>query len=318
MDKIGELIMLMVGAYAAFRLLRWVWEEHTWVLFVLAALFFGWRLTAGDEKPDKVQEPIQITAPVETVTFVQPTEVSQDKEFRPAYNKGVCQNLKEDICVVTLFITDPDSKWWDNTVKWFLRNKVEPGLRFIEEEAADYGYDIDADYVVHTNVKIDVNVVPFEGKSWSDITQVLEAVAKSLGFSTTQDMLDYHREYTGKEQIVYMVCTNKNGRPYASRTFQSDKNGIEGCFVFYGSANTAASSYNTIFHEVLHLFGAEDYYAEGSERVKREKLAQKLCPNDVMLNSYSAGEKDVGRYTAYCIGWLDEMPQEYNQPDWWS
>lgn len=317
------IILLVIGAFNLLvsgvigELLGWILEHWFLLVLVAAALVFlkNNGKFDGFSFPKFRDETRQVQAEVPETVYTEPTE---DSWYRPHWNTGICQNLDEEVFVVALFIDDAQKKWEDYTISWFLENKVEPGLRFIEEEAAEYGRNIRLEYLTYTGIPTAQTLQVFPDGNARYEYDILEDAARGLGFSTAQEMLAYHREYTGVQQIAYLVCSVRDGRPYAWWSESADPDALEYCVVFCNSANSDVSSYNTIFHEVLHLFGAEDYYAEGTDRVSRAKLAQQLCPNDVMLRSYSAGLRDIGRYTAYCIGWLDEMPAEYNRPEWWS
>ena len=71
----------------------------------------------------------------------------------------------------------------------------------------------------------------------------------------------------------------------------------------------------TITHEILHLFGAEDYYKPYDRLV----LAEKYYINDIMLlDSYRLSRLDIGTYIGYCIGWTDQIPEICYNEKWYS
>ena len=62
----------------------------------------------------------------------------------------------------------------------------------------------------------------------------------------------------------------------------------------------------TVAHEVLHLFGAEDFY----EPEARAREATRRYPNAVMLQSNRAiADVEISDYTAYKIGWTQKRPK---------
>jgi len=85
-----------------------------------------------------------------------------------------------------------------------------------------------------------------------------------------------------------------------------------------GSWRSIQDGDSTVAHEILHLFGAEDYYAEGGEREGRENLALSGgSAQDIML--VMSRDLDVLRVTAptaYCVGWTDQCPSVMTDPDW--
>jgi hypothetical protein len=71
----------------------------------------------------------------------------------------------------------------------------------------------------------------------------------------------------------------------------------------------------TIAHEILHLFGAEDYYTPNA----RKALANKTYPKDIMLEARDdVSKNDIGDLTAYSIGWTDVAPEICSNPKWWQ
>lgn len=304
---IGKWILLGILGLIGMKLLLWLWDEYPLILILLAVAVLGWRFLKPEKEPE-----------IQTVeNSVSVTEATEDKQYRPYWKTGVCQTLSEDACVVALFLNDTESGWTDYAVSWFLENKVEPGMEFIEKEGAKYGHDIDLSLLYHTGLQLSYDI-PSNWPEFEDTHLLPVDAAAELGFASDQEMLAYHREQSGKEQIVYIFCFYKPGRAFAMGSGSGDTTDIEFTVVYSESNYSQIVNYKTIFHEILHLFGARDYYSENGERVNREIMANQLCPYDIMLGNYESGLMDVGRFTAYSIGWLDEMPQEYDDPNWWS
>ena len=95
---------------------------------------------------------------------------------------------------------------------------------------------------------------------------------------------------------------------------------LEYCVTFPRYLGRNENEYNgSLVHEILHLFGAEDYYDPYNKYPKRKELAKILCPKDIMLVVYNdINANEINRYTAYSIGWLDELPIEYDNKNWWE
>ena len=48
-------------------------------------------------------------------------------------------------------------------------------------------------------------------------------------------------------------------------------------------------------------------------------MANRLCKNDIMLNVYTDIDyNEINEFTAYSVGWLDTIPDQYNHEDWWK
>lgn len=246
---------------------------------------------------------------------------------RPGYNQGTCQSLKGNPYVVFLFIDDNESSWDSTAVSNFWYNKMEVALSYIESKAQIYGVELafekgfySTDAFKDTKVKYDGVIVA--NLMQEDISRdILDQAATSLGFSSKENMHSYLKDYTGREQIAYVLVANKPGRSYC----MSDSQGIgddyiEYCVIFTEWLDNIGEIYpSAIAHEVLHLFGAEDYYDPYGDYPKRAQLAKQLYPNDIMMVALeNINDIEFGAYTAYTVGWLDAMPTECDVPEWWK
>lgn len=310
-SNLGGLILKIVVFLAIWGVSMWLLEEGYLKYALIAAVLVGlflWKTGRWD--PPFLPETAEVSS---HQAVPQETRSQDDTKYRPYWNQGVCRTLSEDVHVVVVFLEDSESVWYDYTHNWLLRNKLEPGMELIRKQSKNYGYSLDMNYTEYQDVKIDISVPQFY-ESHDAHDAIAPAVAGALGFSSPEEMLEYHREYYGKDQIAYFFCVNKHGRSYACPRWGDD---LEYCVFFTLYDNGWATGHDAVPHEILHLFGALDMYDEGTERVNRAKLARQLCPDDVMLcNNRRA--PIVDRFTAYSIGWLDSMPSEYNRDEWWS
>ena len=88
----------------------------------------------------------------------------------------------------------------------------------------------------------------------------------------------------------------------------------EHCVLFsdpeFGNAVSTHSC--TVAHEILHLYGAFDYYEE-----PRLTIANELYHFDIMLqNYYTIWLNQIGDYTAFSIGWTDVVPDVCSREGW--
>ena len=52
---------------------------------------------------------------------------------------------------------------------------------------------------------------------------------------------------------------------------------------------------------------------------ERLELAKELYPNDIMFGTVTdVITVSVGNYTAYSVGWIDQLPEECNVDEWWK
>ena len=244
---------------------------------------------------------------------------------RKEFNQGTCKSLKTSPYLLVLFIDDNESKWNPKDIKDYLHNQVVPAKKFLETQARRYGINLDIPYGYYcTNSQVKVK---YEGCIVKDLMSqpytrdAMNQAVKSLGFQSKSKFHEYIQNYSKKSQVIYILAMNKDGRSFAmpqSMANESDHLEYCMCFVRYLNSN---SNYTgaPIAHEILHLFGAEDYYDPYGKYPKRKILANKWCPKDIMNVVYSdISYNEINDFTAYTIGWLDKLPKRYDNPDWFK
>lgn len=246
---------------------------------------------------------------------------------RGRYDSGTCYQLEGDIFAVAIFLDDDVSGWPEEKVLTYLDQLVKPGLKFIEDNAAlwDVSLKIDVGYYAtygHPDrpVKYSGVIDPHNGTDYT--RDILEQASVAIGFESKEDMHRRLQDYSGSDQIIYIVMLNKGGRSYSfsfnhadNTTGENRINAMEYAMIYTGftddSGDTAS---DTIAHETLHMFGARDYYMPQG----RTALARSLYPKDIMLCDMPDLEFfDLGEVTAYSVGWTDEIPEVLFNEDWW-
>lgn len=276
----------------------------------------------------------------ESIPDITPSEIGETGEntdsTRPKYNSFNCRVLSEDLHIVVLFADDDESSWTTEDVSYVTANIIEPGISFLKEQLSAYGSEAELQYSLYFSDEshsikcdgiIDKNFIKTENENGDPLVyptldtaskDTLDRISAGWGFSTTSDMHTSLQEYTGTEQIAYMVMINKPGWSYACSE-KDYEHGMIYAVDWYERDNGPS----TFAHEFLHLFGAEDLYLRGTmdgETVNesRGELSKELNPNDIMFSPRAdINENDIGGFTAYCVGLLDELPEEYNRPEWW-
>ena len=248
---------------------------------------------------------------------------------RSRYDVGSCRQLEGSPYVLFLFLDDDVSSWSEEGVLSYLDRLCMPALEYMEDYAHHYGAQLDFRYGYYATyghpdrpVKYNGVIDTFnEGTTSKDI---LDQAARALGFDSKEHMHERLMDYSGQDQIAYVVMLNKGGRSYshcyargASRAADSGAKDymLEYSVIYTGFTDTSYdSASDTVCHEMLHLFGAEDYYYPES----RENLARQVYPKDIMLCAMSDLQYfELGEFTAHCIGWVDEAPEICSNPGWW-
>ncbi len=245
---------------------------------------------------------------------------------RPNYDVGSCRQLEGDVFFLCIFVDDATSSWTEWEVSNFFDQKIYPGLNFLQQQASYWGASLNYSTAFYSTQQFGAPV-SYNGDAGDfngtvDAT-MLEQVATNMGYTSLEQLHQSMQAFSGKSQVAYILILNKPGRSYAYFDNSNDSyDYIERCVLFAKPSYVDNLVYDcppsTVAHEVLHMFGAEDYYAEGTQRVQRSRLASAYFPNDVMLNSYyDIRYNNVGQYTAYSVGWTDYTPSVCYDNNWW-
>lgn len=261
---------------------------------------------------------------INSYTPPETTTVKQRDPTRENFDHGSCYDMTDDVCYLVVFLDDEESQWSADEKEKFLNKKLQPSLNFLSERALEYDITLNHKYEIYP--KVENSSLNFSGVIDPDVVvngkqeNILDEISKSMGYASPKQMDRVLRNEFDVRQIAYLIVLNKNGRSYKYSHVISNAEKYEFC-VFFDDAITYSGDtcISTIAHEILHLFGAEDYYDPYGQYPEREKLAQELYPDDIMNETFfNINEAQIGAYTAYSVGWTDEMPEECNVPEWWG
>jgi hypothetical protein len=254
------------------------------------------------------------------------TDESQDL-LRPYYGLANCRDLKGNPVVVLIFIDDNESHWTKEEVLTFSEEHIMVGLDYLEKHAKKWGVQLDFDIESYSTplsgyeIKYEgiVNQNLFFGGSTKD---VLDKAAADIGCGSNWALYSYYKSKHPNDDVIFLNFLNKPGKSYTRHFISTGYlEYSEHCVIFadyLGSSSDMrddGSRASTVAHEILHLFGAEDYYSSAS----RENLANKKYPNDIMLWQYDNIQNNtIGDYTAFSVGWTDVVPDICNDYRWWE
>lgn len=245
-------------------------------------------------------------------------------ETRTSYNQGSCYDMESDICYVIVHLDDDESKWNEKEINEFTEKKFLVSLDYLSRKASEYSTTLCKEY---RNYFSDKNAeIAYNGIVDADIVtngaqeDILNQVATSMKCSSPEEMDSLLKKELNVNQIAYIIVLNKEGRSYKHSYITEDSELMEFCVFFDDSINLDGNTCcSTISHEILHLFGAEDFYDPYGDMPERQKLAQTLYPNDIMFTLMTdVNDAQIGGYTAYSVGWTDTLPEECDVPEWWS
>ena len=226
--------------------------------------------------------------------------------------------LKGLIYMVVVFMDDDESSWTTKDIQYYKTDQITPNCNFIEAQARKYGHTA---YLIpkyfQSNEKVQLKYKGIFDDNYYKRIDALDQVAKCLGYKNKNEFNASIEQETKGNQVIYMIILNKDGHSVAyCDSINRKKDFIQHCICrnCYGSGRRKDHE-GSFAHEILHLFGAEDYY----KPPKIKELATKLCPNDIMLKIHDYIDMNtIDKYTAYCIGWLDDYPEQYKNTDWFK
>lgn len=265
------------------------------------------------KQPDKAEETV----------ILPPIRDTHQEKYRPNYLLGNCRHLKGNPLVVLLFIDDDESNWSAKEVTEYTNNYINEGLEYLEDKAKEWGVDLDFS-VESYSTPLSEYTLKYEGSVIKDLRingsskDVLDQAARDMGYSSNWELYSkFKTEHGNNNDVIFLTFLNKPGKSYARHLISAGQISYsEHCVIFsdYLEGASFGCKASTVAHELLHLFGAEDYY-----NGYREILAYLTYPKDIMLwMPKDAYENEIGDFTAYTIGWTDTIPQICYNEYWWK
>lgn len=247
-------------------------------------------------------------------------DLSQINKLREDYQHGTCKNLRDTVSVVLFYMDDFESAWTNEEMDRFTENEIEPGLRFLEAEAQKYGVTLNLQIQeVYRSVPYDDEVITSTKETGLVTIDVLLQASCHVGYYNTALMIKAFRSIYKTDEVICLTIFNKNGTGYAINPKKDVLTPIdEHCILFVRDRNSTGnepvgSQASIVAHEILYLYGAENFYSSAS----REQLAEKYYKNDIMLNmSYYINRNNIGDATAFYIGWQNEVPDILYNKNW--
>ncbi len=227
-------------------------------------------------------------------------------EPRSSYDLGSSSILEGRCLVVSFYVDTPKNSWNTAEIDATIEN-MRIACEYLEDTAAKYGSGAEMIYdwsrggdLRRLYHRAKIPFITDESEESED--KLDEYIARWVTYLPSYEAL--MEEYDA-DNIFMIVFFNHDGRSYAISL-----DGIDSwneSLIAYTDANPAV-----LAHEMLHLFGAHDYY-EGAEYTEDVVLyIKKKYPNEIMLKTkYQKGKitSEVSPLTAYHLGWTDSAEE---------
>jgi len=257
---------------------------------------------------------------------------------------GSAKLLEGKSILVSIFLT-LDSGGWDSQGESWATENLGIATEFILKEAKRYGKEVELIYNTNPGSNL-CYAMKYDSELYDAVNSGADNDKLHLVEPTFQSIYDFIEsdvpylelaDIYGTSSIAYVVFVNTKGRSYACPyevellKYKVDSY-HEATVVFNkGQQTQAAGSPATLAHELLHLFGAKDLYESSSFRNVRQELveyAELNFPDEIMVRTsmplqfdekgdpyYDKIPQKISRITAYCLGWLDDIPELKQFPE---
>lgn len=222
------------------------------------------------------------------------TETDYSDHFAlAAKDKGCSGSFYGKVTLVAFLVHDRNHAWGDKDID-LMKQVLEKTAKLIKEKSGLTDNRLQVSYAFD-DVPIQFR---FDGENYE---QIVYEVLKQYGFSNAADYQAHYEKKFKKTEAPLIFIINRNFRAFA-RVINSSASGSEYSFVSFNDDIDACV--RTMMHEVLHQFGAIDYYLP--ETVKQS--AEKLFPDSIMLHGL-----EIDELTRYLIGWDKELSEKAKQ-----
>ncbi len=247
--------------------------------------------------PEVTEEPEEPEEPEEDYLTGYKTEES----FKERHT-GSASYIWEPTVLISIFVDEEEDIWTEEETLQMLKN-MNIAYGFIEETMAE-NYDTEVDLIYDWTEDPDL---AYSVRLYEDIPAYVEAEEEDYIDSLEADWVSRvpYREICRKydvSSVGFLYMIPHEGCSYSSMHFVEDgpKTWNEGCLLYLQDMYSPTYEYETptVFaHELLHIFGAEDYYdsAEVFTQETYDALAEQ-CTDDIMLRTFA---KIDGKYTTF-------------------
>lgn len=207
--------------------------------------------------------------------------------FLQAKNRGYNQRLVGKVAFVYILVSEPVSHWRNQSEVDACVQKIKQVSGMLTQEARKQRINLQIkDFVLKSSSNEVVSLETPYG--WH--TRVVQIIHRS----SLQELQNEIKKSQGFAEVAVIFLFNRGERSFARQV-------VDNVFEdeFAAAYNTA--SVNDIAHEILHLFGAVDFYY--MERV--QKAAEKHLRGGLMMGNTE--KIIVDDFTLYLIGWHQKL-----------
>lgn len=203
---------------------------------------------------------------------------------------GNCRTLRGDVLFYLFFVNEPGKRQWTDRAK----QKV---LDYCDDTATWMGMMAPKDLKMHWSWQDVSTDGPLTAKNRYEYG---DRFAREIG---CKSLMDLHNTILARNRnlrhVAFIFVLRRRGTSYAGPSRDKSRNpGRPETLALYWDLRHSA-----LMHEILHLFGAVDFYIP----YKVEAAAKRYFPDSVMLDGANLG---IDPLTQYLVGWRDDLTPE--------
>ena len=260
----------------------------------------------------------------------------------PIVNNNVCKTLTGKVVLYASFVDSKYTKPWSTHDIESTLDSIQIAINWVEDKAIKDSVLLDITLVYHQTkegripikndfTKKTLSSTVYKKPLWfgiKDLYRWADKIGAEAGRSLIKDSsdvthikidLNYReqliaqlREIHRTDKVVPMYFVNNDNKDEISLTLDlSDNNNVE--FSIVSSQNPSV-----ITHELLHVFGASDFYLtpfddKKSVQRKKRKLME-LFPKGIMTFSHrDLNMLTISSFSKYLIGWRKELSNKHQK-----
>lgn len=220
----------------------------------------------------------------------------KDNFYLGARGVGASKKLLGNVEILSVFISEEKGEWPSLQKNGYF-SAIKKASDFLMREAKRYGATLNI-----TGSHFDTTI-----PSGTNHKDGYEIVKDFFNRDTVQEAQEYYENKGDFDETPFILVFNKRGRSFArKRNVNAQYDAEEISVVYYDKTNRDENAVAVIVHELLHQFGATDFYFPS--RVK--KVATKYIGKSIMT---SYDDLHIDDLTAYLIGWKDTISRDSYQ-----
>ena len=230
---------------------------------------------------------------------------------------GQNDNLSGNIYILSCFVSDGIDTWAPDE-KTKMLSKANEALVWISNEGNKYGKKVVFEHgCFGTNLDIVIDNIERGRSTGKEDISMVDRTLQKIGYRDQNDFTKWVITNTKNRESKVLIFVKGTGNSYCIAC-PYDNIGecsfVEGAILYekYWSSRFLATG--TIAHEILHTFGAWDFYHTYEQTLEQESKARSLFPNSIMLKiEYDINKSSVDELTAWLVGWNKTTKDWY----WW-